>query len=56
MKTTYGPTFRWFAWRPVFTRDRGWRWLRMVNRHRVFYDDADFAAAGSYFECWVEEV
>lgn len=20
---TYGPSFRWFAWRPVFTYDRG---------------------------------
>lgn len=24
--------FRWFAWRPVWTRDRGWQWLRMVWR------------------------
>lgn len=24
--------FRWFAWRPVWTRDRGWVWLRFVWR------------------------
>lgn len=22
----------WFAWRPVFTADRGWLWLRTVAR------------------------
>lgn len=27
--------FRWFAWRPVETVDRGWRWLRPVWRRRV---------------------
>lgn len=27
-----GPWFRWFAWRPVCTIDRGWRWLRPVWR------------------------
>ena len=26
--------FRWFAWRPVRTLDRGWRWLRPVWRRR----------------------
>ncbi len=26
--------FRWFAWRPVCTIDRGWRWLRPVWRRR----------------------
>lgn len=29
------PWHRWFAWRPVDTVDRGWRWLRVVNRRRV---------------------
>lgn len=29
-----GPWFRWFAWRPVRTMDRGWRWLRPVWRRR----------------------
>ena len=24
--------FRWFAWRPVWTYDRGWVWLRPVWR------------------------
>ena len=27
--------FRWFAWRPVWTRDRGWQWMRMVWRRHV---------------------
>ena len=27
--------YRWFAWRPVRTLDRGWRWLRVVHRRRV---------------------
>ncbi len=26
---------RWFAWRPVDTADRGWRWMRLVWRRRV---------------------
>ena len=30
----YGPWHRWFAWRPVQTVDRGWRWLRFVQRRR----------------------
>lgn len=34
----YGPEHRWFAWRPVFTHDRGWRWLRFVWRRRYFLD------------------
>lgn len=29
------PWFRWFAWRPVHTVDRGWRWLRPVWKRRV---------------------
>lgn len=39
----YSPAFgepvtdwhRWFAWRPVETVDRGWRWLRPLWRRRV---------------------
>lgn len=29
------PWFRWFAWHPVWTTDRGWRWLRVVWRRHV---------------------
>lgn len=29
------PWHPWFAWRPVETVDRGWRWLRIVNRRRI---------------------
>ena len=32
--TPVGPWFRWFAWRPVRTVDRGWRWLMFVWRRR----------------------
>lgn len=39
--------FRWFAWRPVETIDRGWRWLRpvwrrRVHRHQYLRGGADF--------------
>lgn len=27
--------FRWFAWRPTWTRDRGFVWLRFVWRRHV---------------------
>ena len=30
-------SFRWFAWRPTKTLDRGWRWLRMVNKRKVLH-------------------
>lgn len=29
-----GPWFRWFAWHPTETMDRGWRWLCPVWRRR----------------------
>lgn len=32
--TRVGPWFRWFAWHPVCTLDRGWRWLIPVWRAR----------------------
>lgn len=47
MSTTYGPVFRWFAWHPVKTTDRGWRWLRLVYRRREFYDVEGHS--GSFF-------
>lgn len=44
MNDIYRPMFgdpindwhRWFAWRPVETVDRGWRWLCVVNRRRIY--------------------
>ena len=36
--TKRGPMFRWFAWRPVETDDRGWRWLRLIWRQRLYWD------------------
>ncbi|KAB2808330.1 hypothetical protein F9L07_22710 [Pimelobacter simplex] len=32
--TPIAQPFRWFAWHPVHTGDRGWRWLRPVWRQR----------------------
>lgn len=32
---TRTPWHQWFAWRPVFTDDRGWVWLRRVWRRHV---------------------
>ena len=29
------PWFRWFAWHPVWTTDRGYVWLRRVWRRHV---------------------
>ena len=29
-----GPWHRWFAWRPIETVDRGWRWLVPTWRRR----------------------
>lgn len=34
----YGPWHKWFAWRPVQTRNHGWRWLRTVERRRHYPD------------------
>lgn len=31
-----GPWWRWFAWRPVDTVDRGTVWLRMVSKRRIY--------------------
>ncbi len=36
MMYAYGPLFQWFAWHPVWTRDRGWSWLRRVWRAREY--------------------
>ena len=32
---TRTPWHEWFAWRPVFTDDRGWVWLRRIWRRHV---------------------
>lgn len=26
------PWFKWFVWHPVYTVDRGYRWLRFVSK------------------------
>jgi hypothetical protein len=28
--------YRWFAWRPIETVDRGTQWLRFVYRRRIY--------------------
>jgi len=42
--------FRWFAWRPVETADRGWRWLRPVWRRRIQKHDYLFGGADFWFQ------
>lgn len=37
---------RWFAWRPVWTPDRGYQWMRMVWR---CYTPPKYGVPGS---CW----
>jgi len=49
---TRGPIHRWFAWRPVDTEDRGWRWLRLVWRRRVWFDIDGLPAS----RCWAYSV
>lgn len=40
--------FSWFAWRPVWTPDRGYVWLRMVWKRHVPPKDVPGA-------CWTWE-
>lgn len=49
-----GPWFRWFAWRPVRTVDRGWRWLRPVWRRRFQLKPYLSAPADQWFIAAVE--
>lgn len=49
MPFIYGPKFRWFAWHPVDTEDRGWRWLRMVWRQAVIRDIDGFPMQRRFF-------
>lgn len=49
----YGPAFRWFAWHPVDTKDRGWRWLRLVWRRRS-YHNLDFVHGGRFWDYSVQ--
>jgi len=41
--------YRWFAWRPVQTLDRGWRWLRPVWRRRVMLKPS-LPGSGMWFQ------
>jgi len=53
----YGPEFRWFAWRPAKTEDRGWRWLIWLYKRKV-YSNPDYShpLATSHFETHVVPV
>lgn len=44
--------WRWFAWRPVETVDRGWVWLRVVYRRRIAKHN--FLDGGADF--WFQQV
>ena len=48
------PWFRWFAWRPVHTLDRGWRWMRPVWRRRCMLHD--YLPDGGAGEFWWQHV
>lgn len=41
---------RWFAWHPVETVDRGWRWLRPVWRRRIEKHDYLYGGADRWFQ------
>lgn len=34
---------RWLAWHPVWTADRGWVWLRHVERRLLWYPPEPWA-------------
>ena len=42
--------FRWFAWKPVETVDRGWRWLRPVWKRRVQKHEYLFGGGDFWFQ------
>lgn len=44
--------FRWFAWHPVWTTDRGWRWLCVAWRRHT--PPPPVQGADWYFEHRVE--
>jgi hypothetical protein len=50
----HGDWYRWFAWRPVQTLDRGLVWLRPVWRRRVYKKEYLPGPAYSYFQNLVE--
>ena len=62
MSDPYRPSFgepindwhRWFAWRPVDTVDRGWRWLRSVNCRRIQKHNYLPGGPDSWFQYAVE--
>lgn len=49
-----GPWFRWFAWHPTDTVDRGWRWLRPVWRRRVSRHDYLDGGSQTWFQTVVD--
>ncbi|WGH21771.1 hypothetical protein SEA_INKED_89 [Arthrobacter phage Inked] len=50
----HGDWYRWFAWRPVSTLDRGWVWLRPVWRRRIYKKEYLPGPSYSYFQNLVE--
>lgn len=44
------PWFLWFAWHPVMTVDRGWRWLCPIWRRRVQKHDHLTGGADFWFQ------
>lgn len=46
---TRTPWHQWFAWRPAFTDDRGWVWLRRVWRRHVPPRDCLIPSVNAYW-------
>jgi hypothetical protein len=42
--------YPWFAWHPVFTADRGWRWLMIVNRRSIRKRESVVGGADRWFQ------
>ena len=50
----HGDWYRWFAWRPVQTLDRGWVWLRPVWRRRIYKHSYLPGPSASWYQNLVE--
>jgi hypothetical protein len=47
--------FKWFAWYPVKTLDRGWRWMRFVYKRKYALHTYLYGPTGEYFVHSVEK-
>jgi hypothetical protein len=40
----------WFAWHPVYTADRGWRWFESINRRRIRKHDHVLGGSEEWYQ------